>query len=230
MSTIDHSYDALCRALRRLPEDLLNFPRLARVDLDEAVGNIESSLSHVLTTYHSLYDASHGRFEWIHTPQALALIAIRNARHHNKGNRIRSFIAMAFHHEVHSNEDYWQIIYDGHTDTSFPHALADLIIFLNHKDNRLSGKKACAIRKYLHIDENIAEFAERNILPDNVFFDIMPVIRNAAKAAVEEIGESITALSFDGCVYLDHFRKVDYIDMAISPIARLPKTLAGQPY
>jgi hypothetical protein len=69
---------------------------LLAVDRQEAVGNVETSLSSVLNAFHSLYDAIEKELgdhsvDWYSTPELATVLALRNARHHNKANRTRPF-------------------------------------------------------------------------------------------------------------------------------------------
>ena len=66
-----------------------------QLDRAEAVGNIETALAAVLNTFHSLYDAmgkeGHGDLvDWYKTPELATVLVLRNARHHNQANKIRT--------------------------------------------------------------------------------------------------------------------------------------------
>src|SRR5437868_3001109 len=93
---IDRAFDDLAHILRVLLEaDYRANHGLLFVDRAEAVGNIEIALSSVLNAFHSLYDAI-GRqlgeqpINWYNTGALAILLAIRNARHYNKANKIRT--------------------------------------------------------------------------------------------------------------------------------------------
>ena len=64
-------------------------------DRAEAVGNIETGLVAVLNAFHSLYDAIESQLgrpliDWFAFWRMASILAIRNARHHNHCNKIRT--------------------------------------------------------------------------------------------------------------------------------------------
>lgn len=111
-----------------------------------------------------------------------------------------------------------------------PHYLPDLVEFLEHKDNRLSEKRVSEILDYLQVREAVGYFKSRDIEPTNLFFNLMPIITNAAKIAIDAMRTDLEILSYDGEVYLEHFPSIDYIDLASGLYTCLPSTLAGKPY
>ena len=228
--SINYAYDEYCHALRRLPEAIFNFSSLAKVDLDEAVGNLDHATYQVLSCYHSLADASRDTYDWMDLPGARTLIGIRNARHHNLGSRVRGFVSMAFRGQISSKQSYWMVAYQPEIQSSLPHYLPDIIEFLEHKDNRLSKKRAAEILDYLQVCQAVDHFKSRGIEPSNVFINLMPIISNGAKIAIDAMRSDLEVLSFDGEVCLDHFPSIDYIDMASGLYSLLPSTLAGTPY
>src|SRR5467141_2659478 len=98
-SIVDHAFDDLAHSLRVLLEanHRAHGGGLLMVDTAEAVGNIETALSSVLNAFHSLYDAL-GKtpspdglpIDWYQSGQLATILALRNARHHNKANKIRT--------------------------------------------------------------------------------------------------------------------------------------------
>lgn len=90
---LSHSFEDLAQAFRVLLESNWSLQRLLAVDRAEAIGNLESGLNTQLNAFHNLYDnmQSNGlEPDWYLKPELLMMLVIRNARHHNKANRIRS--------------------------------------------------------------------------------------------------------------------------------------------
>ena len=93
---IENAFEDVAQSLRILLEAdfLANHQGLLFADRAEAVGNIETALSSVLNAFHSLYDAikqlGNNPIDWYRTGSLATILAIRNARHHNKANRIRT--------------------------------------------------------------------------------------------------------------------------------------------
>jgi hypothetical protein len=97
VSLIDHAFDDLAHSLRVLLEAhyRAHGGGLLMVDRAEAVGNIENALSSVLNGFHSLYDAMGSELnerpiDWYTNGPLATILALRNARHHNKANKIRT--------------------------------------------------------------------------------------------------------------------------------------------
>lgn len=89
-----HSFEDLAHTFRILVESFLRFDQLIHIDRAEAIGNLEISTNSMLNAFHNLYDLMNtgGKksIDWYLTPELCIILAIRNARHHNKANRIRS--------------------------------------------------------------------------------------------------------------------------------------------
>ena len=94
-TVVDHAFDDLAHSLRVLLE--ANYRAhgggLLQVDRAEAVGNIETALAGVLNAFHRLYDAigiqlTRRPIDWYANGPLETMLALRNARHHNKANKI----------------------------------------------------------------------------------------------------------------------------------------------
>lgn len=92
---IGNAFEELSQSLRVLLEANYYSRELLFVDRAEAIGNIETALTNVLNSFHSLYDATNKQLQekpidWYKTGSLAFILAIRNARHHNHANRIRT--------------------------------------------------------------------------------------------------------------------------------------------
>ena len=94
---IENVFEGIAQSLRILLEAdfRANHQGLLFVDRGEAVGNIETALSSVLNAFHSLYDVmgkqlGNNSIDWYRTGSLATILAIRNARHHNIANSIRT--------------------------------------------------------------------------------------------------------------------------------------------
>ena len=101
---IEHAFEELAQSLRVLLEAnwRANHNGLIMVDRAEAVGNIETALTSVLNAFHSLYDAIEKQLgtspvDWYATGELTTILEIRNARHHNKANKIRTIYTYHVH-------------------------------------------------------------------------------------------------------------------------------------
>jgi hypothetical protein len=91
---LTHSFEDLAQTYRVLIEAYFSLNQLISVDRAEAIGTIETAINAKLNTFHKLYDLMAQELgnpvDWYQTPELCTILAIRNARHHNKANRIRS--------------------------------------------------------------------------------------------------------------------------------------------
>ena len=91
---LTHSFEDLAQTFRVMIESYFKLNQLMTVDRPEAVGTIETAINAKLNAFHNLYDLmlqDLGKpVDWYAVPELCIILAIRNARHHNKANRIRS--------------------------------------------------------------------------------------------------------------------------------------------
>ena len=91
---LTHSFEDLAQTFRVLLESDWKFKQLITVDRPEAVGTLETAINTKLNAFHNLYDLMlkdlGNPVDWYSTPELCVILSIRNARHHNKANRIRS--------------------------------------------------------------------------------------------------------------------------------------------
>jgi len=91
---LSHSFEDLAQTFRVLVEADFRYKQLISTDRPEAVGNVETAINAMLHAFHNLYDLMqqelHAPVDWYDTPELCVILAIRNARHHNRANRIRS--------------------------------------------------------------------------------------------------------------------------------------------
>ena len=99
---LTYSFEDLSQTFRVMVESYFKLNQLITVDRPEAVGTIETAINANLNAFHSLYDLMKQELgkpvDWYKEPVLCILLAIRNARHHNKANRIRSIYN--YHNQV----------------------------------------------------------------------------------------------------------------------------------
>lgn len=231
MDMLNYAFEDLAHALRRLAEAQVDFKRLAVIDLGEAVGNLESATTQILSSFHSLYDSTRQTAHWHKTPQAYTLLAIRNARHHNTANRIRSYASMARHGQIDRSQAYFISMYDEHLLTSWPHSVGDVqeLLATPQDVSRISKSRAVSIGKYLNLDGIEKATKKMGINQQRTFFDLMPIITNAVRVALDDLSEHIVPMSDEGRVYIEHFAAMEAISMDNPIFHELPKTLGGAP-
>lgn len=207
---VDRAFDDLAHSLRVLLEAHLRANRggLLFVDRAEAVGNIETALTAALNAFHSLYDALSKHplgkaVDW-HANGALAtVLAIRNARHHNKANKIRTLYSYHVQEARQATRMEMYVLVDfpstDPTAVSFELYLswADLrtLMTMPPKESQLRVETRDTIGRYLG-SAKFGEFAAYFGQPESqVFFNMIPLLANAGRTIFPAIKSLLTGLS-----------------------------------
>ena len=202
-------------------EQLIHAARLMRIDPQECAGNLDQSLTGVLNAFHSIYDAVQDNaaisIDWNEVPATSTILAIRNARHHNIANRIGSLETYFTRPSDRAREKTYQLISFGPepkpSAPSFMQALSwdDLthLLLLPRSVSRLGAERTERISAYLNVTlvKSVSEIP--------AFFDILPLVVNAGKAAVSTVGSLVQPLSIEGETFLEHFSNVEAVDLSL---------------
>ncbi len=180
---LTHSFEDLAQTFRVLLESNFKFQQLITVDRPEAVGTIETAINAKLNAFHNLYDLMHQELsnpvDWYATPQLCVILAIRNARHHNKANRIRSI----YNYHTQScgspteKRNYLYVSFPANPDEEdggffdVPLSWGDLDTFLSlpRNESRLRPEVRKLIRSYLNADEFESEAEKRGVNKEHIF-------------------------------------------------------------
>ncbi|EGT3611639.1 hypothetical protein FAP59_18840 [Morganella morganii] len=200
---LTHSFENVAQSFRILIESHWNYTRLLSVDRAEAIGNLESGINNQLNALHSLYDqmqALHLEPDWYLSPELLTILVIRNARHHNKANRIRTL--PAYHRYSESNpkstKDYFYVdtteMDDGGDFFNVPISWADIdeMLSLPRKESRLKSDVRERVREYLDAEyfESVAQ--ERGINKEDIFINYVALAHNAGVTLYPYIKDKVT--------------------------------------
>lgn len=213
------SFEDLAQALRVLFEASISAQQLLFVDRAEAVGNIEAGLNSVVNAFHSLYDATEKEIprqtlDWYKHPELATILAIRNARHHNKANKIRQLYN--FHVQTTSTpQDVRKYVVvdfpaqeDGADTFDVYLSWADLDEFLAlpTKESKMRAQTIDGIRAYLAADKFPQHAARHGLALDCVFFNVVPLIVNAAGKLVPHISPRISPKSTEAKAFASLFK------------------------
>jgi hypothetical protein len=218
---VAQSFEDLAHALRVLLEARLGANALFTVDYAEAVGNIESGLSRVLDSFHSLYDAMDkegigDRVDWYATPELCAILVLRNARHHNLRSKVRTIFR---YHDTTVDPPTAKKMYlmmsfpPGEEDAGgidVPLSLGDFedLLKLPLAESRLRKSTASLMEDYLSLPvaRRTAESAKMSVR--EVVFDVIPLIVNAGIALHPHIKDRVRHLSTESKYFDLHFANV----------------------
>jgi hypothetical protein len=221
---IDHAFEDLAQSLRILLEADYRANRggLLLVDRAEAVGNIETALSSVLNAFHSLHDAIEKQLgaqpvDWYRTGPLAVILAVRNARHHNKANRIRSLYTYHTQEAKRPTEMEQYVLVDFPAteegadtfDVYVSWADLNLLLSLPRDESRLGTATCEAIRSYLGSDR-LKQYAAHFDQPESkVFINIVPLLVNAAGTIVPHIREHLSGASTESKFFAWHFASLE---------------------
>jgi hypothetical protein len=223
---ISDAFEDLAQALRVLLEANwrahADGMSLLLSDRPEAVGNINAGLNAVINGFHSLYDAIEKQLgktviDWYGTPELATILAIRNARHHNKANKIRHLYDFHARTALRPSEPRRYVVIDfaaqedGADTFDVPLSWSDLrdYLLLPKEDSRLRPASASIIRTYLKADR-FSEYARiRNLPEERVFFNVVPIVVDAASTIVPLIKPHIKFNSTESDAFGSHFSTLE---------------------
>ncbi|GAB2786755.1 hypothetical protein GCM10027040_11030 [Halomonas shantousis] len=219
---LTYSFEDLAQAFRILLESNWKFYELMPVDTAEAIGTIETAINAKLNAFHSLYDLmlQNGitTVNWYEVPELCTILAIRNARHHNKANRIRSLYN--FHRyesdEPQVPETYFYVDFpaseeeEGGDCFDVPLSWHDLDLFLSlpKSESRLRPEAASLIKEYLNSEAFEKEARQKKIPKEHIFFSFVPLTLNAGIALHKHISPHVRTDSIEAQSFLRHFETV----------------------
>jgi len=227
ISSTSAAFDDLAHSLRILLEAHIRAHGggLLTVDRAEAIGNIENALTAALNSFHSLYDAIKSEtqappIDWYKNGPLATILTLRNARHHNHANKIRTL------YNYHAREVANPSKLTSYVLVDFPagEAGADTFdVFISWQDlksllsmptkqSRLPEATSSLIRDYLHTGRFVDYAREYELTEQRVFFNVVPLIVDAAATITPLIKKQLTTLSMEGEAYAELFSDMPLAD------------------
>ena len=240
LGLIDYAYDNLAHSLRVLLEadHHANHAGLLFTDRDEAVGNIETALGAVLNAFHSLYDAIETQLgqhviDWYGTGELATILAIRNARHHNKANKIRTIYTYHAHGSWQPDRMRQYVLIDFNSseagadtfDVYLSWADFDTLLSMPRHESRIGQVPCEIIRDYLGTAKYETYSAHYGFGKDRVFFNVVPLIVNAAAVITPLIKPYLTGLSMESRFFATLFEDMTPADTKRPDVACGPFVL-----
>ncbi len=218
---IAQTFEDLSQALRVLLEARIGAEPLFTIDFEEAVGNIENGLTGVLNAFHSLYDAvskckPEEKVNWYSSAELCTILALRNARHHNLCRKVRTLfrchldtVTPPARREKYLLVDFAPGEVDGST-FDVPLSLNDFqeLLLLPQDCSKLRRGTRTLINQYIDMDGCVAHAAKCELLPRQIFFNVVPLIVNAGIALHPHIKDEIAHKSVESDHFDFHFREV----------------------
>jgi len=233
---ISDRFEDFAQSLRVFIEQKIRYQELFMIDADEAVGNVELACKSVLDTFASLYDAARAEpqidFDFYGSPLCCAVLAYRNAKHHNKANGIRSAHKHARQNE---RQDYLCVGFpagEGEEGGSFIDHYASwsdfsMLLDMPAKESRLRAGSRELIRDRIHAAK-FENFAIQNEAPlSTVFINMIPIIIGAGSEFIGSLRPYIDQRSIETESAVLNFENVSQADFGNPEYIELPSTLFG---
>jgi len=218
---ISRRFESLAQSLRVFAEQSLRFRALFLIDAPEAVGNLDHAIDGILNAFHGLYDAvkieANDAFRFYDEPLCALVLRLRNARHHNQANGVRSIYRCARTEE--SRVNYLLIDFaagDGEEGGAFAEyyiAWADVLIALGLEREKYAASVAAgrnAIKA--EIFENWC--AGHGYSTRQMFVNLIPVLSAAGSACIGPLARYIEPQSVEAEAFIKIFQTVESANFA----------------
>lgn len=219
---LTYSFEDLAQTFRVLLESHIKLTQLMPVDRAEAIGNIETAVNAKLNAFHNLYDLMRQNKikapNWYQTPELCIILAIRNARHHNKANRIRTLYN---YHRYTVNEPtetrtYFYVDFpappeeEGGDCFDVPLSWSDLDLFLSlpRDESRMRPEARGMVRNYLNADAFEQAAIDASLETNDIFLNFVPLALNAGIALHKHVQPHVRPESTESTHFLYHFGTV----------------------
>lgn len=225
--TIEHSFENLAQSLRILRESIYKAHHMGLIfeDQAEAIGNIENAYTSILNGFHSLYDAiekqlSQNPIDWYKTPELATILVLRNARHHNQANKIRTIYSYHIEKEkrLESMEQYifvdFPIRGDDADTMDFFISWEDFNSLLSQEKSvtRIKEETISLINTYLNT-KLFYNYANQYELPEKkIFLNVVPLFVNAGKKIMPFIQKYCNYNSIESNLFRELFLSVQFAD------------------
>lgn len=216
---LTYSFEDLAQTFRVMVESYFKLNQLMTIDRPEAVGTIETAINANLNAFHNLYDLmiqDLGKpVDWYSVPELCIVLAIRNARHHNKANRIRSIYN--YHTQVNESptdvRKYFYVDFPASPeeeggdcfDIHISWGDIDTFLSLPRNESRLKPEAKELVRNYLNADIFETDAASQGIPKEDVFINYVPLALNAGIALYPYIKDHVNPGSTEAEYFLHHF-------------------------
>lgn len=218
---ISGRFESLAQAFRLFGEQSFRFRSLFLIDAPEAVGNLDHAIDGILNAFHGLYDAvgieASDAFSFYDDPLCAFVLRLRNARHHNQANGVRSIYRRA--RAEASPIDYILINFSagqGEEDGSFIEhyiAWADVRMALALQPAKFASSVAAG-REAIKADLFESWCGEHGYSERQMFVNLIPMLAAAGSACTAPLMRFIQPQSSEAEAFLNLFSTVEPADFS----------------
>jgi hypothetical protein len=213
---ISDRFESLAQAFRVFTEQHLRFRGLFLIDAPEALGNLDHAMDGILNGFHGLYDAvkleAEEAFDFYGDPLCAFVLRLRNARHHNQANRVRSIYRCARTEEP--RIDYLLVDFAagrGEAGGSFAEhyvAWSDILIVLALQPEIYAASIAPG-RDAIGAEKFETWCAAHGYSEHQIFINLIPILSAAGSACVGSLAKYIKPQSVEAEAFLNIFQTVE---------------------
>lgn len=216
---ISDRFETLAQAFRVFTEQQFRFRHLFLVDAPEAVGNLDHAIDAILNAFHGLHDAvrleANDAFDFYGAPICAFVLRVRNARHHNYANRVRSIYRRARDEEP--RIDYLLVSFSagpGEEGGSFGEyyvAWSDIVTVLDREPKKYSSSIAAG--RVAIGAELFESWCEAHGYSDQqTFINLIPILAAAGSACTASLADYVQPRSVEAEAFLNIFQNVEPAD------------------
>lgn len=225
---ISDRFESLSQSFRVFTEQYLRFRGLFLIDAPEAVGNLDHAVDGILNAFHGLYDAvrieASDAFNFYDAPLCAFVLRLRNARHHNQANGVRSIYRCARAEDA--RIDYLLVDFaagageEGGGFADYYIAWADAVAVMALQPERYMASVAAG-REAISADMFEKWCAEHGYSERQIFVNLIPILSAACSACTGALARYIEPQSVEAKAFLDIFQSVapanfaqqDYVEL-----------------
>lgn len=195
MSLQQNALSRLANSMRLFVEANLKFERLKKIDIEEAVHNLDRTFEAKLEAFHSLYDVDKTEFNYFSHADTAVLIMLRNAIHHRDHRLFSSWNEeMALNGGIDRSQGAefifaaHEVVGTGHTMRQY-YRLDDFYLRLDetlgspHLEGRMGPRKRENLLEQINCElqfKEISMHAAANRYPSHqVYLNIIPIFVSA---------------------------------------------------
>lgn len=228
---ISNRFETLAQAFRVFAEQDLRFRHLFLIDAPEAVGNLDHAIDGILNAFHGLYDAvkleAADAFDFYGDPLCALVLRLRNARHHNQANGVRSIYRCARGEE--SRVDYLLVNFaageaeEGGTFAEHYISWSDILRVLDLQPEKYAASITAGRDS---IGAGIFEgwCAAHGYSQHQIFVNLIPILSAAGSACIGSLARFMKPESVEAEAFLNIFQTVqpadfdqqDYVELTSS--------------
>ncbi len=233
---ISDRFEDFSQAIRMFSEAKIEFYELFLVDPNDAVSNIELTVKSMLDAFSSLYDATRTQpgvnFNFYGNPLCCAVLAYRNAKHHNTANGIRSLYK---HSRENGRRNYLLVNFpageteEGGSFTEHYASWSDFSFLLGMPNNssRLREGSRELIRDRISADTFESFAADQGHQHEHIFINMIPIIIGSGSEFIAKLKPYIHLNSVDARYFLSHFETTAQANFSAPEYCEFPSSVFG---